>query len=111
MAVYWATFLAAHGLQRLLYHLHLDFFERLMGALFALAKGAVVIGFGLIVLALLLPKDSRLLQESRTAPELTHISRQTLELLPPNFKKKVLDDLQHWQKRLEGKKPEETAAE
>ncbi|MGA8571608.1 MAG: CvpA family protein [Desulfobaccales bacterium] len=111
VAVYWLTFLAAHALQRLLYHLHLDFFERLLGALFALAKGAVVIGFGLMVLALLLPQDSRLLQESRTAPELTHISRQTLELLPPNFKKRVLDDLQHWQERLEGKKSEETAAE
>jgi membrane protein required for colicin V production len=109
VAVYWLTFLAAHVLQRLLYHLHLDFFERLTGALFALIKGAVIIGFGLMVLALLLPRDSRLLKESRTAPELTRISRQTLELLPPTFKKRVEDDLKRWQERLERKKPEEAA--
>ncbi|MGP8051039.1 MAG: CvpA family protein [Desulfobaccales bacterium] len=107
VVVYWVTFLVAHALQRLLYYLNLDFFERLMGALFALVKGAVVIGFGLMALALLLPRDSRLLKESRTAPELTNISRQTLELLPPSFKKRLEDDLKRWQDQLERKRPSE----
>ena len=110
LVVYWLTYLVAHALQRLLYHLHLDFFERLLGALFALVKGALLIGFGLMVLAMLLPRESRLLKESRTAPELTHLSRQTLELLPPDFKKWLQDNLQRWQERLERKKPEEAAA-
>jgi membrane protein required for colicin V production len=110
LVVYWLTYVVANALQRLLYHLHLDFFERLLGALFALVKGALLIGFGLMFLALLLPRESRLLKESRTAPELTHLSRQTLELLPPDFKKWLQDNLQRWQERLERKKPEEAAA-
>jgi membrane protein required for colicin V production len=110
LVVYWLTYVVAHVLQRLMYHLHLDFFERLLGALFALVKGALLIGFGLMVLAMLLPRESRLLKESRTAPELTHLSRQTLELLPPDFKKWLQDNLQRWQERLERKKPEEAAA-
>ena len=48
VAVYWLTRLVAHFLQRLLYHLYLDFFDRLLGAAFALAKGALIIGFALI---------------------------------------------------------------
>ncbi len=110
VVVYWLTYVVAHVLQRLLYHLHLDFLERLLGALFALVKGALLVGFGLMVLALLLPKDSRLLKESRTAPELTLLSRQALDLLPPDFKKWLQDNLERWQKQLERKKPEEAEA-
>src|SRR5208337_816612 len=110
LVVYWLTYVVANALQRLLYYLHLDFFERLLGALFALVKGALVIGFALMFLVLLLPRDSRLLKESRTAPELTHLSRQTLELLPPDFKKWLQYNLQRWQERLERKKPQESAA-
>lgn len=110
LAVYWLTHWVAHALQRLLYHLYLDFLERLLGALFALVKGVLLIGFALMFLALLLPQDSRLLKESRTAPELTHLSRQTLELLPPDFKKWLQDNLQRWQEQLERKKAEESPA-
>jgi membrane protein required for colicin V production len=99
VAVYWLTRLAAHFLQRLLYHLYLDFFERLLGAAFALAKGALLIGFSLMFLGLVLPRDSRLFKESRTAPKLISLSRQSLELLPPEFKQRVLETLQKWQKR------------
>lgn len=107
LVVYWLTYWVAHALQRLLYHLYLDFFERLLGALFALAKGTLLIGFGLIILATLLPGDSRLFKESKTAPQLIHISRQALGLLPPDFKKRLQKDLQQWQQKLERKKPEE----
>lgn len=98
VAVYWLTRLTAHYLQRILYHLYLDFFERLLGAAFALAKGALLIGFALIFIGLVLPKDSRLLQESRTAPKLSNLARQSLELLPPDFKQRFNDTLQKWHK-------------
>ncbi len=107
LVVYWLTYWVAHALQRLLYHLYLDFFERLLGGVFALAKGALFIGFGLMILATLLPRDSRLLQESKTAPQLIHISRQALALLPPDFKTRLQEDLQRWQKQLERQKPKE----
>jgi membrane protein required for colicin V production len=110
LVVYWLTHWVAHLLQRLLYHLYLDFFERLLGALFGLIKGVLLIGFGLLFLSVLLPQDSRLLKESRTAPELTRLSRQSLELLPPDFKKWLQDNLKHWQEQLERKKPEEASA-
>lgn len=99
VAVYWLTHLAAHLLQRLLYHLYLDFFERLLGAAFALAKGALLVGFGLILLGMVLPRDSRLIKESHTAPQLTYLARQSLELLPPDFRQQLNGYLQKWQKQ------------
>ena len=98
VAVYWLTRLLAYYLQRLLYHLYLDFFERLLGAGFALVKGALLIGFSLMFLGLVLPKDSRLLKESHTAPKLIGLAQQSLELLPPDFKHWFDDTLRKWQK-------------
>ena len=98
VAVYWLTRLVAHFLQRLLYHLYLDFFDRLLGGTFALAKGALLLGFGLMFLGIFLPRDSRLLKESHTAPILTQFSRQSLELLPPDFKQRLNDYLRQWRK-------------
>ncbi len=110
VAVYWLTHLLAHLLQRLLYHFYLDFFERLLGGAFALVKGALLIGFALIFIGLVLPKDSRLLKESRTVPQLTHFARQSLELLPPDFKQQFNAFLQKWQKRDTEKKTQGQAA-
>jgi len=115
VAVYWLTRLVAHFLQRLLYHLYLDFFDRLLGGTFALAKGALLLGFGLMFLGVLLPRDSRLLKESRTAPTLIQISRQSLELLPPDFKQRLNNYLRQWRKGNEKDKaqrfwPEEPGA-
>jgi membrane protein required for colicin V production len=115
VAVYWLTRLVAHFLQRLLYHLYLDFFDRLLGGAFALAKGALLLGFGLMFLGVFLPRDSRLLKESRTAPTLIQISRQSLELLPPDFKKRLNEYLKQWRQGKEGDKaqrvwPEEPEA-
>ncbi len=98
VAVYWLTRLVAHFLQRLLYHLYLDFFDRLLGGTFALAKGALLLGFGLMFLGVFLPRDSRLLKESRTAPTLIQFSRQSLELLPPDFKQRLQEYLKQWRK-------------
>ena len=104
VAVYWLTRLVAHLLQRLLYHLYLDLLDRLLGALFALIKGALLLGFALMFLSLVLPRDSRLFKESKTAPHLTSLSRQALELLPPDFQKQLNDYLRRWQKREEKQK-------
>ena len=99
VAVYWLARLVAHFLQRLLYHLYLDFFDRLLGGAFALAKGALLVGFGLMLLGQVLPRDSRLIKESHTAPQLTYLARQSLELLPPDFKQQLNGYLQKWQKQ------------
>ncbi len=96
VAVYWLTRLVAHFLHRLLYHLYLDFFERVLGGTFALAKGALMLGFGLMLLGVFLPQNSRLFKESRTAPTLVQISRQALELLPRDFKQRLNLYLRQW---------------
>lgn len=101
VAVYWLTRVLAHFLQRLLYHLYLDFFDRLLGAFFALIKGALLLGFALMFLGVVLPRDSRLFRESRSVPYLVHLSRQTLGLLPPDFKQRLNDYLRQWQKSSE----------
>jgi membrane protein required for colicin V production len=104
VAVYWLTRLLAHFLQRLLYHLYLDLFDRLLGAFFALIKGALLVGFALMFLGVVLPRDSRLFKESRAVPHLVSLSRQTLGLLPPDFKQRLNDYLRKWQKPPEKQK-------
>jgi uncharacterized membrane protein required for colicin V production len=98
VAVYWVTRLAAHFLQRVLYHLYLDFFDRLLGGTFALAKGALLVGFGLMFLGVVLPKNSHLFQGSVAAPHLISFSRQSLGLLPPDFKQRLNDYLKEWRR-------------
>ena len=98
VAVYWLTRLAAHFIQRLLYHLYLDFFDRLLGGVFALAKGALLIGFGLMLLGVAMPKNSHLLKGSVAVPHLTSLARQTLGLLPPDFKQRLNDYLKEWRR-------------
>jgi len=98
VAVYWLTRLVAHFLQRLLYHLYLDFIDRLLGGVFALAKGALLIGFALMLLGTVLPRDSHLLKGSVAAPHLIALSRQSLGLLPPDFKQRLNDYLKEWRR-------------
>lgn len=104
VVVYWLTRLFAHLLQRLLYHLYLDIFDRVLGGFFALVKGGLFVGFALLLAALVVPRNSQLFKESRTAPHLMHFSRQALDLLPPDFKQRLQDYLREWQKPK--KKPE-----
>jgi membrane protein required for colicin V production len=98
VAVYWLTRLTAHFLQGLLYHLYLDFFDRVLGACFALAKGALLVGFGLMLLGVVLPRDSHLLKGSVAAPKLIGLSRQSLDLLPPDFKKRLKEYFDEWRR-------------
>jgi membrane protein required for colicin V production len=98
VAVYWLTRLAAHFIQRLLYHLYLDFFDRFLGGVFALAKGALLVGFALMLLGVVMPRNSHLLKGSVAAPHLIALSRQSLELLPPDFKQRLNDYLKEWRR-------------
>jgi membrane protein required for colicin V production len=98
VAVYWLTRLAAHFIQRLLYHLYLDFFDRLLGGVFALAKGALLVGFGLMLLGVVLPRNSHLLKGSVAAPHLLSLAHQSLGLLPPDFKQRLNDYLKEWRR-------------
>jgi membrane protein required for colicin V production len=110
VAVYWLTRLVAHYLQRLLYHLYLDFIDRLLGGVFALAKGALLIGFALMLLGVVMPRDSQLLKGSVAAPHLIALARQSLGLLPPDFKQRLNDYLKEWrlprEKRQEASEPQ-----
>ena len=106
VAVYWLTRLAAHFIQRLLYHLYLDFFDRLLGGVFALAKGALLVGFALMLLGVVLPRNSHLLKGSVAAPHLIALARQSLELLPPDFKQRLNDYLKEWRRPREKRQAE-----
>jgi membrane protein required for colicin V production len=98
VAVYWLTRLVAHLLQRVLYHLYLDFFDRLLGAFFALVKGALILGFALMALGVVLRPEPRLMRESRLVPHLLNFSRQAVALLPADFKERLEGYLEKWQK-------------
>jgi membrane protein required for colicin V production len=98
VAVYWLTRLVAHFLQQVLYHLYLDFFDRLLGGTFALAKGALLVGFGLMFMGVVLPKNSHLFQGSVATPHLISFSRQSLGLLPPDFKQRLNQYLDEWRR-------------
>jgi membrane protein required for colicin V production len=94
VAVYWGVRLLAYVLQNLLYHLYLDVFDRLLGAFFALLKGALILGMVLLLVGVVVPQNNHLLQGSRTKPILTRLARRTLDLLPPNFKKRLKEYLE-----------------
>ena len=93
VAVYWGTRIAANYLQNISYHLYLDNFNRLLGGFFALIKGALLLGFSFMFIGVVMPLDSHLLKESRTASYLINFSRQALSLLPPDFKQRLNDYL------------------
>ncbi len=90
---YWGVRLLAHVLQRLLYHLYLDVLDRLLGAFFAFLKGCLILGLALLLLGVVLPKDSHLVKESRLKPALTQLAKHTLDLLPADFKDRVKEFL------------------
>ena len=111
VAVYWLTRLVAHFLQRLLYHFYLDFFDRVLGGVFALAKGGLLVGFVLMVLGVVMPRNSALIKGSVTAPHLLSFARQSLGLLPPDFRQRLNDYLKEWRQprnrhQAEGAQPE-----
>ena len=91
---YWGVRLLSYVLQRLLYHLYLDVVDRLLGAFFALLKGALILGLALLLVGIAVPKDNRLLKGSRARPVLIHLARRTLDLLPPDFKERLKEFLQ-----------------
>jgi membrane protein required for colicin V production len=90
---YWSVRIVSYVLQRLLYHLYLDVLDRLLGAFFAFLKGCLILGLALLLLGVLLPKDSRLIKESRVQPPLVQLAKRTLDMLPPDFKERVKDFL------------------
>jgi membrane protein required for colicin V production len=90
---YWCVRLLAYVLQRLLYHLYLDILDRLLGAFFAFLKGCLILGLALLLLGVVMPKNSLLLKESLAQPVLTRLAKRTLDLLPPDFKERARDFL------------------
>jgi len=104
---YWGVRLIAYILQRLLYHLYLDVIDRLLGAFFGLVKGALILGFALLVLGVVMPRDSRLLKESSTRPILTHLAQRTLDFLPPDFKQRFQEYLRKVPRPKESKEKEQ----
>jgi membrane protein required for colicin V production len=93
VAVYWVVRVLAYVLQRLLYHLYLDVLDRLLGAFFAFLKGCLILGLALLLLGVVLPKNSHLIKESRAHPLLVQLAKRTLDLLPPDFKQRAKDYL------------------
>ena len=63
-------------------------------------------------LGVVLPRDSHLLKGSVAAPRLISLARQSLELLPPDFKQRLNDYLKEWRRprekhQAEGRRPRE----
>jgi membrane protein required for colicin V production len=93
LVVYWGVRALAYVLQRLLYHLYLDVLDRLLGAFFAFLKGCLILGLALLLLGVVLPKNSHLIKESRAYPLLVQLAKRTLDLLPPDFKQRAKEYL------------------
>jgi membrane protein required for colicin V production len=86
---YWLIRIAGNLLHRFLSFIYLGSLDRLLGAAFGVLKGAVILGFLLTIITISVPKDSKLLQESFSAPFLKMMYNQALLLLPPDFKQQV----------------------
>lgn len=83
--VYWLARLIGYMVKRALSFLYLGGLDRVLGGAFALAKGMLVLGLLLTMITVVVPKDSRLLKESTTAPYLKSFYNRALKLLPPEF--------------------------
>jgi membrane protein required for colicin V production len=101
---YWVIRLAGNLLHRFLSVIFLGSLDRFLGGAFGLLKGAVLLGFLLTIVTLSVPKDSKLLQESITAPYLKLIYNQALVLLPPEFKQQVKERALRFEREWGGKK-------
>lgn len=89
VASYWLIRIGGNLLHRLVSVVYLGSLDRVLGGVFGVLKGSVILGFILTVVTLAAPPDSRLLQESLAAPYLKDIYTQTLVLLPQEFKQQV----------------------
>lgn len=101
---YWLIRLAGNLLHRFLSVVYLGSLDRLLGGAFGLLKGAVLLGFLLTIVTISVPKDSKLLKESITAPFLKLIYNQALVLLPPEFKQQVKERALRFEREWGGKK-------
>jgi membrane protein required for colicin V production len=102
--VYWLIRLAGNFLHRFVAAIFLGSLDRLLGGFFAVLKGCVILGFLLTVIAMVVPKDSKLLQESRTAPYIKGIYQQALVLLPQEFKDQVKERALKFEREWGGRK-------
>ncbi len=102
--VYWLIRLAGNFLHRFLAAIFLGSLDRLLGGLFAVLKGCVILGFLLTILAMVVPKDSKLLQESLIAPHIKGIYQQALVLLPQEFKDQVKERALKFEREWGGRK-------
>lgn len=109
---YWLIRIAGNFSHRFLSMVYLGSLDRLLGGVFGVLKGCVILGFLLTVFHLAAPKDSKLLQESVAVPYLKMIYNQTLVLLPQEFKQQVKERALRFEREWGGKKkapaPEET---
>ena len=60
-----------------------------------------------MLLGVVLPKNSHLLKGSVAAPHLISLARQSLGLLPPDFKQRLNDYLKEWRRPREMRQAEE----
>lgn len=108
---YWLVRLSGNFLHRFFATISLGSLDRLLGGIFAVIKGCVILGFILTVLTLVVTKDSKLLQESQTAPYLKEIYQQALVLLPQDFKDQIKERAlkfeREWGGRKKGAQPRE----
>lgn len=77
---------AGNILIRLLHIVHMNWIDRLGGALVGAAVAAVMAGFGLIILTTLLPSDSMLMRESQLAPHLMAYNQTLMAYVPAEIR-------------------------
>lgn len=82
LAAKWCIRLVLSSFRQVLYCLYLGALDRLMGGVLALVKGGLLIGLLLMLMGNVIFQDSDLLLDSRIAPFMIDLSRQTLALLP-----------------------------
>ncbi|MDD3579989.1 MAG: CvpA family protein [Desulfobacca sp.] len=99
VAVYWLIRFGGLMLQRASVHLYLESLDRWLGCLFGLAKGIIIMGFLLTAIQVVIPKDTKLLQESRTTPYLRSFFRQAINLLPADFKQGLVQQARQLEKQ------------
>lgn len=71
---------------RLAYTIHLNWADRLAGAAFGAALGAIIAGLAIVGLTTALPDNAPLLANSRLAPRVLRYNQMLLAYVPPQVK-------------------------
>jgi membrane protein required for colicin V production len=85
-ALFFVIEMMGNSLMKMLHIVHLNWADRLMGAMLGAAVAATVTGLVVMLMAIVLPSDAEILRNSQLAPRLLMYNHELVRFIPDNVK-------------------------